>query len=350
VRTDAPPCTLSVVVVNYNHGHFLARCLEAICAQTRTADEVIVIDDASTDDSVDVARRFAPLLPQLRVIRHERNRGVVAAMNEGLAEARGTHVFFAAADDWIEPDLVALSMGMLERFRGAGLCSALIRLAGESGDITGPLRTHIPLRQAGYIAPAQVKPLLIRDEAWINGNTAVIDRHAALSCGGYRTELGAFTDMFLNLQLALRHGACFIPQFLAVWRRAEGGYASSLIADPGGMMETLEAATRLMADEGHDLFTPEHVRRWSARWRFAAARALVYAAPDARHRWLPVLLAPRSRHFAAAVEGLAGLPLVGAPLAIAALFALLRAPDLAAVTLRRLRWALFHSRFERPAP
>jgi Glycosyl transferase family 2 len=349
-RANGHPCTLTIVVANYNHGHFLPRCLEAIAAQTRAPDEVILIDDASTDESVAIAAPFAARLPRFRIVRHEANRGVVATMNEGLAEAQSTHVLFAAADDWIEPDLVAVSMGMIEQFHDAGLCSSLTRLAVASGEIIGPFRSRIPLRKAGYIAPAQVKRLLIDDEAWFNGNTAVLNRSAALACGGYRGELKAFTDMFLNVELALRHGACFIPRFLGVWRRSESGYASSLIADPSAMLTTFEAVRRLMTNGGTSLFTSEHVRRWSGRWRFTASRGVVAASPPTRREWLPVLLAPDRHHFAPLVDWLAGLPLMGPSLAIAALFALLRAPDLITVVRRRLEWALYGRRLERVSP
>src|SRR3954468_4630063 len=124
--------------------------------------------------------------------------------------------------------------------------------------------------------------------------------------------------MFLNVELAFWHGACFIPRFLAVWRRDEAGYASRLIADPSAMMATFQAARRLMANaEGH-VFTSEHMRRWSGRWRFTASRAVVVAPPPVRRQWLPVILAPDRRHFAPVVDWLAGLPLIGTSLAVAA--------------------------------
>jgi glycosyltransferase involved in cell wall biosynthesis len=338
------------VVANYNHGHFLPRCLEAIMVQTRPVDEVILVDDGSTDDSVAIAAGFADRLPRFRLVRNETNRGVVASMNTGLAEARSTHVLFAAADDWIEPDLVAASMRMLEQFPGAGLCSSLTRLAAASGEIVGPFRSHIPLRKAGYIAPARVKQLLIADEAWFNGNTAVLNRAAALACGGYRGELRAFADMFLNVELALRHGACFVPRFLAVWRRSETGYAANLITDPSAMVATFEAARRLMANADEGLFTTEHVQRWSGRWRFTASRGVVPAPSPVRRQWLSVLLAPDRQRFAPVVDRLAGIPRIGTALAVALLFAILRTRDLAVVVRRRLVWALHGHHLGRVSP
>src|SRR6516165_9669285 len=130
--------SVSVVITNYNHGRFLPRCLEAIATQLRLPDEVLLIDDASTDDSVEIATRFAHRLPEFRLIRHTINTGVIATMNHGLSAARGSHILFAAADDWIEPELLKVSMNMIEAFPHAGLCSALTNLATEAGESVGP--------------------------------------------------------------------------------------------------------------------------------------------------------------------------------------------------------------------
>src|SRR4051812_43020886 len=83
-RDVSMPFTLTVVVANYNHGRFLPRCLAAIAAQTRAPDEVLIVDDASTDDSLTVISAFETRLPGFRLIRRENNCGVVATLNEGL--------------------------------------------------------------------------------------------------------------------------------------------------------------------------------------------------------------------------------------------------------------------------
>jgi hypothetical protein len=334
------PCSLTVVVANYNHGRFLPQCLAAIAAQTRAPDEVLVIDDASGDDSLAVIATFAARLPGFRLIRHETNRGVVATINEGLREARGTHVLFAAADDWIEPELVEQSVRMLDRYPHAGLCSALTRLATESGEVTGPFRTPVPLQEPGYLGPGRAMQLLIHDDAWFNGNTTVVNRAAAIEIGGYRPELKSFTDGFLNVTLALRHGACFIPGFLGVWRRMESGYASTLVSDPAAMLDTLETVQRLMKAPDQSLFAPVYASRWAGRWRFTAARGVLAASSPARREWLARLLPPALSRLARPIDWLARTPLAGGALATAVLFLLLRSRDVGAVLRRRIGWML----------
>ena len=99
---------LSVVMPNYNHGHVIPEALAAISRQTLLPFEVVVVDDASTDDSVMRLPSLAMSMPWLRIHLHSQNRGVNAACNTGLGIVSGDFVLFSAADD-------RLSIGMVER-------------------------------------------------------------------------------------------------------------------------------------------------------------------------------------------------------------------------------------------
>ena len=90
---------LSAVVPNFNHGAVVGEAIRAIAQQVPCADEIIVVDDASTDNSVEVLERLRLNHPALRIIRLEFNRGAIFALNRGLQEARGRYIYFGAADD-----------------------------------------------------------------------------------------------------------------------------------------------------------------------------------------------------------------------------------------------------------
>ena len=335
VATPVQACLVSVVVPNYNHGEFLPRCLAAIEAQTHRPYEVVLIDDASSDNSIEVIEQFSPRLPRFRLIRHDENLGVVAGMNEGLHLASGTHVLFAAADDWIEPDLIAESVRWLNRYPESGLCSALTRLADEKGAIAGPFRTPLPRWTAGYISPAEAVRQLANDDTWFNGNTTIVNRSAAIAAGGYRPELASFCDGFLNANLAWSHGACFIPRFLAVWRRLETGYAASVTANPDSLVKIFNAIRYIST--GGDV--PKQCSgRWSARWQFMAARGALEPCPEVRRQQLLSIVPANIRALVSLLEHLARIPLIGRLSASAFLFFLLRLRDIAPVARRRLEW------------
>lgn len=80
---DITNARLSVVVPNYNHAQYLPEALNAILNQSCRPMEVIVIDDCSTDNSVEVIEAFIRMDPIIRLYRNERNRGVNFSMNRG---------------------------------------------------------------------------------------------------------------------------------------------------------------------------------------------------------------------------------------------------------------------------
>jgi len=103
---------ISIIVPVYNAGQSLHRALESLLRQEYTSLEIIMIDDCSLDNGVEVMQHFVPLLQRAgmkaRLIKHERNQGVAAARNTGLDQASGTYIYHVDADDWLEPQALAL--------------------------------------------------------------------------------------------------------------------------------------------------------------------------------------------------------------------------------------------------
>ena len=97
-----PPAPLfSVIVLNYNYARYLPQAIDSALGQTHPAVEVIVVDDASTDDSRAVIAGYGErVIPCLRAA----NGGMSASANTGWARARGEYVIFVDADDYLHPD------------------------------------------------------------------------------------------------------------------------------------------------------------------------------------------------------------------------------------------------------
>lgn len=93
---------LSLVVPVYNVAPYLRCCLDSLFAQTRAADEIIVVDDGSTDGCPAILAEYAAKAPKIRVIRQE-NGGLSAARNIGMANAGGRYLAFVDSDDFIVP-------------------------------------------------------------------------------------------------------------------------------------------------------------------------------------------------------------------------------------------------------
>lgn len=95
---------ISVLVAVYNTAEYLPHCLDSLLNQTLKDVEVVCVDDASTDDSLDILHQYAARDTRLRVIALDANRGQAHARNIGLSCATGDYIGFVDSDDWLGPD------------------------------------------------------------------------------------------------------------------------------------------------------------------------------------------------------------------------------------------------------
>lgn len=207
--------TLSVVVPNYNHARLLPTCLQALLEQSVQPLEIIILDDASTDHSVEVIQDFAARSPIIRFYRNEQNQGVVFGMNRGLELARGDYVYFAAADDKVLPGLLEKSLRLLAQYPAAALsCTISVWQEVDSG-----LRWHMGVGMADqpcYLSPARMVELERRGELFIASNTVLFKRSSILRAGGFIPQLKWHCDWFGMYVSGFRDGVCFVPEPLAV--------------------------------------------------------------------------------------------------------------------------------------
>lgn len=115
------PPTVSVIIPNYNYAHYLPGAVQSALRQTGVLTDVIVVDDASTDQSVEAAEALVAADPRVRLIARSRNGGPVATFNEGLAAARGEYLVRLDADDLLTPGSLARAAALAEQFPNVGL-------------------------------------------------------------------------------------------------------------------------------------------------------------------------------------------------------------------------------------
>ena len=198
---------VSVIVVCHNYGRFLAGAIDSALAQTYSPIEVLVIDDGSTDDSVEVAKRYEPRIRLLT----QPNRGVERTVNRAVAEATGELFCFLSADDEFEPTYVAVLMDVLRRRAGVDFAYTRARFFGAKAGLTRtfPFSPYHIVRRLNYV----------------NG-CALMRRSDFLAVGGYSEDLGDIGlddwDFWLKMIQAGKRGA-YVRRPLLRWRRHESG-------------------------------------------------------------------------------------------------------------------------------
>ena len=199
---------VSVVIPSYNAGGYLAEAVASVLAQTLRDLDVVVVDDGSTDGSVD-ALREAFDDRRLRLVRQP-NAGVSAARNRGLSDTTGKLVAFLDADDLFEPSNLERKADYLADHPDVALVHSHRTDFGEAG----PDRIVSAEECQGW-----VRPLLLAFVTSVNSPTSALIRRSALErCGGFDPEFGTSADLDLWVRLAGLARFGYIPEPLTRYR------------------------------------------------------------------------------------------------------------------------------------
>jgi glycosyltransferase involved in cell wall biosynthesis len=213
-----------VIIPTYNGSWCIERTLRSVQRQTLTDFEAIVVDDGSTDDTAEVARRCVAGDRRFRVVRQP-NAGVAAARNRALGEAKAPYAAPLDHDDLWEPAFLAETTTALDRVGARAVMAFARSVLIDAQDRTPP--------QAPAAIPALVdyRELLRRNP--IGNGSAMVARTEALREVGFDTDLvarfGQADDWWTQLQLSWRGEVIFIDAPLVRYRITAAGASNAQI-------------------------------------------------------------------------------------------------------------------------
>lgn len=202
---------ITALIPCYNGERYIAGAIASVRAQTRPVDEILVIDDRSTDRSAEIAREAGATVVTLL-----ENAGPSNARNVGLARASGDLVAFLDADDRWTPEHCALVAGLLEQAPEAVLAFGRSALIGFSH-----LQSSNGLPQ-GRPVDALIEVLRLNP---VTQSSVVLRRETALAVGGYNTSMRHSEDYDLWLRLAFV-GPFICTHQITCWREIHAAQAS----------------------------------------------------------------------------------------------------------------------------
>ncbi|MFN3686296.1 glycosyltransferase family 2 protein [Salinarimonas sp.] len=130
---------VSVIVAAHDASATIGAAVSSALGQSLSDVEVIVVDDASGDDTVAAATQAAAGDPRLRIVALDRNRGPAGARNEGIAQARGRFVAVLDADDAFAPTRLEALLAVLDETGAEIACDDLLLVDGDTGEELGPM-------------------------------------------------------------------------------------------------------------------------------------------------------------------------------------------------------------------
>jgi len=216
---------ISVVMANFNYGRYIAEALVALAEQSRPPHEIIVVDDASTDDSISVIESVKARYPYIRLVKNEVNQGALKSVKKAESLAVGELICYQSADDKVLPGFFETFVALLEKYPQAGLATApLIRYYEETGVETPHyFGKDIP---EGYLSPEQVVEYDFRGQFRIGGPALLFRRSAITESTGLHEDLGGWADTFMDVVIAFRHGICYHTEPMAWLRISPTSYGA----------------------------------------------------------------------------------------------------------------------------
>jgi len=215
---------LSVTVLNYNYGHYLSGCLESILDQTFADFEVVLIDDCSTDNSLEVIRPFLAD-PRVKLVAHKENQGFRKSLIEGTeVHSTGDFLTVISADDLVmDRDAFRRQIEMLTSDDEVVLCFSSVCDIYEEAVV----RTHHSLPRDMRLSPQEcLDHLLLDKHFWVLHSGAMFRKAAYVAAGGYRRDIEMIMDYALWFPLCLEGDTGYIHEALYGYRMHSGQMSS----------------------------------------------------------------------------------------------------------------------------
>jgi GT2 family glycosyltransferase len=274
-NTDTP--TVSVIVPCFNYGHFLEGCVESVLTQEAVDVRLLVIDDLSTDDSADVARRLAERDSRIELREHRENLGLIATANEGLEWAQGEYVVLLSADDLLVPGSLQRAARVMAIHPNVGMVYGRPLMAREGKPVPKPTGRW---RATDVWSGAQWIQRRCRSaQSCISSPEAVVRTSVQRAVGGYDAMCFHCSDVNMWLRIAAVSDIAYvrgIPQ--AIYRVHAGSMAHSKEGPLVDLRERRAAYDSFFARCSATLERPERLRSMAGR---ALARQALWRASRA---------------------------------------------------------------------
>lgn len=231
---------LSIIIAAKNEEAFLPEQLQAIAMQSVQPDEIVFVDDGSTDRTQEIMQAFAQERHGVTIIRLPESVGCARATNRGVAESSGDFLYIASANDVMRPRAMLAVAEAIRAFPGAHLFAgdvAGIRLGW--GDADGNVVTP------GFIDSNQCCRLF-GPSGIVHAAGAVISRAAWDRHGGWESAWWPYSETLTWHVTACRYGLVYVPDEIA-WVRQHDGSASTTVLDREWRRPLMEQAASFVA-------------------------------------------------------------------------------------------------------
>lgn len=221
---------VSVIIPNYNHARYLEQRLDSVFNQTYPNFEVIILDDCSTDNSLEVIKRYKDNPHLSQIVVNETNSGnTFSQWKKGINLAQGELIWIAESDDYCELNMLEELIHAFCYDANTAIAYAPVVYANENNQVTGYYSKEWHNQ---YI---KGKHFVVRQLAWhnviMNASCAIFSKQKALEIGKEYTKYKGVGDWWFWVLLAEIGNVAIVHKRLSYFRRHEGVVTSNRTAD-----------------------------------------------------------------------------------------------------------------------
>ncbi|WP_261777011.1 glycosyltransferase family 2 protein [Rhodococcoides kroppenstedtii] len=263
---DTSGVHVGVVIPCFEYADYLEDAVRSVLEQRGVTVEIVIVDDASTDDSLVVARRLAAADERVQVLAHTVNTGPVATFNDGLARVSGDYLVRLDADDMLTPGSLARAVAVGESEPTVGL------IYGHPLHLTGETRPPARERATSWAVWHGQDWLADRCRNALNVITSpeVVMRRSVVDLVGGQRDLAHTHDMEMWLRIAAVADVAYIRGADQAWHRDHPRSLSAREVDPLRDLQERRDAFDVLFDGVGDRIVEVDRRRTEARAALAA--------------------------------------------------------------------------------
>lgn len=204
---------ISVVIPLYNKEQSIASTLQTVLNQTYQDFEIVIVDDGSTDHSVEEVTKV--LNPRIRLI-HQNNAGVSAARNRGIEEAKGEYIAFLDADDEWKPDYLKTQYELTQKYPECSVFACNYEFKDTQGKVTPTIIRKLPFKGKNGILSNYFEVASCSHPP-ICSISIMVKKNAIQSIGGFPIGIKSGEDLLTWARLACRYSIVFYTIPLATF-------------------------------------------------------------------------------------------------------------------------------------
>lgn len=217
--------SVSFIVPCYNSAHFLQKCVDSILAQTYRDFEILIMDNCSSDNTLEVASSFRD--PRVRPIRNESNIGHVRNFNKGITMSRGKYVWVVCVDDYLRsPNALKQSVDLMERNPEVGLVFS--RSFEVRGDTEVGLAWWADHGSRDRIWEGSIFLRRLIESDCVIMSSAMMRKDRCVAAGSFSLDLQYSCDWYLWCRIALRNRVAYLADPTVACRIHEQSLTASL--------------------------------------------------------------------------------------------------------------------------